>query len=374
MFRKTLMGDQTVFQNTQVFDTNFVPEQLMHRDTQMAELAFQLLPGMRGNRPLNTIIRGLPGTGKTTSVQALFAQVRENTQKLMPLKINCALASTKFNVLAAMYQKLSGQDPPETGTSFKTMLNAVATLIQQKECSVVVCLDDANYLVHEHTLNDVLYVLLRMHEMFNDIRLGVITICSDMTLDLKDAMDPRVLSTFLPTEIYYPPYGEDEMRDILAQRAKYGFYPGVLSPKMLDLVVERAFDTADIRVGIDLLFRAGMIAERHARAEITSDDIEQAFDTARFLHLDSAVSALKEDERFLLKQIAELTREGTDLTMKTVYDAIKDSMILGYSRFTQCVQKFETMRLLDVSYLQGRGKSRVISLRYDPGRVIEVCG
>jgi cell division control protein 6 len=121
MFRKSLIGDQTVFQNTQVFDTNFVPEQFLHRDTQMAELAFQMLPGMRGDRPLNTIIRGLLGTGKTTSVQALFAQIRENTRKLVPVMINCQVASTKFNVLAVMYHALSGQSTPETGTSSMAM-------------------------------------------------------------------------------------------------------------------------------------------------------------------------------------------------------------------------------------------------------------
>jgi cell division control protein 6 len=374
MIRKILMSDQTLFQNIQVFDTDFVPEQLMHRDTQMGELAFQMMPGMRGNHPLNTIIRGLPGTGKTTSVETLFTQIRENTKKLVPVMINCEVARTKFNVLSFIYQALSGQSPPETGTSVKRILNAVATIIQNKNCSVVVCLDDANYLVHERTFNDVLYMLLRMHEIYDNIHIGVIAISSDMTLDLKEAVDPRVFSTFQPTEIYYPPYSEDEMRDILSQRAKHGFYPRVLSPKMLDLVVERAFETADIRVGIDLLIRSGVNAERDARTEIIREDVEQAFDQSRFLHLNNAVCTLKDDERFLLKRIAELTQEGKDLTMKAVYDAIEKSMILGYSKFTRCVRKFDTMRILDVSYIPGRGRSRVISLRYEPRRVIEVCG
>ena len=59
------------------------PEQFEFRDAQMRELAFQIRPGLRGGRPLNTICKGLPGTGKTTSIRKLFAEIEETTKKLV---------------------------------------------------------------------------------------------------------------------------------------------------------------------------------------------------------------------------------------------------------------------------------------------------
>jgi cell division control protein 6 len=35
------------------------------------------------------------------------------------------------------------------------------------------------------------------------------------------------------------------------------------------------------------------------------------------------------------------------------------------------VQKFDAMRLLNLHYRQGRGRTRLISLRYDPDRVLK---
>jgi Cdc6-like AAA superfamily ATPase len=105
MTRKFLMADETVFQDFQVFETHFVPEQFVHRDAQMADLAFQMMPGMKGNRPLNTIIRGLPGTGKTTSVRTLFNEIEETTRKLVPVYVNCQTNQTKFAVLSEIYKK-----------------------------------------------------------------------------------------------------------------------------------------------------------------------------------------------------------------------------------------------------------------------------
>lgn len=187
------------------------PEHLTYRDTQLRELAYQA----QGHRPLNTIIRGLPGTGKTTYVKTLFSEIEDCTSRLVPVYVNCQHDRTKFAVFSAIYQKLSGQAPPATDTSVNRLLDAVVYIVKKRECVILVCLDDANYRVHENTFNDLLYVLLRLHESHKNVRTSVIAVSSDMTLDLRGAIDPRVFSVFQPTEVYFPPYSLAEMETIL---------------------------------------------------------------------------------------------------------------------------------------------------------------
>jgi cell division control protein 6 len=69
MKKSLLMWDETLFREPEVFELDYVPEQFQHREDQVKELAFQVRPGLKGARPLNTVCRGLPGTGKTTSVK-----------------------------------------------------------------------------------------------------------------------------------------------------------------------------------------------------------------------------------------------------------------------------------------------------------------
>lgn len=62
-------------------------------------------------------------------------------------------------------------------------------------------------------------------------------------------------SVFHSEEIQFPPYDEEEIRAILRERAKVGFYPGVLPVEMLDFIVAQTMRSGDLRVGLDLLRR-----------------------------------------------------------------------------------------------------------------------
>ncbi|MDK2973857.1 MAG: archaeal cell division control protein 6 [Methanofollis sp.] len=372
MKRDLLMWDETLFRDPEVFEIDYIPEQFNYRETQIQELAFQIKPGLRGGRPLNTICKGLPGTGKTTSVRKLFVQIEESTRKLIPVYINCQIDNTKFAIFAQIYQKLSGHLPPASGTSFKQIFDAVARILQKEETVLLVALDDANYLLYENEINKVLYALLRAHEAYPGTRIGVITIISDLSVDLSREVDPRVASVFRPTEIYFSPYSAGEIRHILTERALAGLYPGVLSDTMLDLVVEQTMKSGDLRVGIDLLKRATLDAEKDARRRIEEEDICRAYQVSKYLHLTFTLRTLKTEEKNLLGTIAEMSAGGEEMNAGEVYKRVKQKEKLGYTRFYEIVKKLDAMRLINLDYREGKGRTRVITLRYEPQRVLEL--
>jgi cell division control protein 6 len=371
MKKNLLMWEETLFRDPEVFEFDYVPEQFQFRDTQMRELAFQIRPGLRGGRPLNSICKGLPGTGKTTSVRKLFSEIEETTKKLVPVYINCQIDNTKFAIFSQIYRRLTGHLPPASGTSFKQLIDAIARILVKEELVLLVALDDANYLLYENEINKVLYTLLRAHEAYAGVRIGVIVIISDLDVDLVRAVDARVTSVFRPTEIYFPPYEPAEIREIIQVRVMQGLYPNVLSEEMLSLVIDQTQKSGDLRVGIDLLKRATMSAEHAARRSIERDDICGAYLISRYLHLRFTVKTLKDEEKKILRVLAETSQKEKEMNAGEVYKTITESVEIGYTRFYEVVKKLDALRLINLHYREGKGRTRVISLRYEPRSVLE---
>ncbi len=312
MTRHLLNWDETVFRDPEVFDPDFVPEQFNFREAQTRELAYQLRPGLQGARPLNTVCRGPPGTGKTTTVRKLFAEVEEATKDLVPIYVNCQIDNTTFGIISEVYDRLSGHLPRSAGTSTKQVFDAVARLLERDRRVLVVALDDANYLLFNNELNRVLYSLLRTHEVYPGTKIGVIVVLSDLSVNLPERLDARVQSIFRPGEVYFNPYTADEVRSILDERARQGFYPGVLPGDELDLVVDQTMKSGDLRVGIDLLKRAGIAAEMDGRRRIEEEDVCGAYATSRYLHLDAVIRTLRGEERTVLEGLARASAENDE--------------------------------------------------------------
>jgi cell division control protein 6 len=174
-----------------------------------------------------------------------------------------------------------------------------------------------------------------------------------------------------PTEIYFPPYTEEEIREILRERVQQGLYTGVLSQDMFDLVVEQTIESGDLRVGLDLLKRATLNAEHSARRSIERDDICKAYDISRYLHLSFTIRVLKPEEKQLLAEIAKMAEGEQEMNTGEVFNRIKDSLQIKYTKFYEMVRKFDAMRLINLHYRSGRGRTRLISLRYEPSKVLE---
>lgn len=368
------MWDETLFRDPMVFEIDFVPDEFLFREEQIADLAFQIQPGLRGGRPLNSLCRGPPGTGKTTTVRKLFEEIEGNTKKIVPVHINCQIDNTRFAILAKIYKRLAGHLPQASGTSFKQVYDAVCRLLLKDDLVLIVCLDDANYLLYENEINNVLYPLLRAHEVYETIRVSAIVIFSDMDINPETAFDARVASVFRPTEVFFSPYTAAEVEAILRMRVVQGFYPGVVSDEVLHLVVDQTMRAGDLRVGIDLLKRAGLLAERDARKLVVPDDVSQAYEVSQRFHLTSLVRSLKDDEKIVLSVIGLMSKDGVETSAGEVYSRVRETMSLGYTRYSEIIKKLDTIRIINLDYRAGRGRTRVITLRFDPETVLAEVG
>ncbi|WP_247010258.1 ORC1-type DNA replication protein [Halorientalis litorea] len=365
--------DESVFRNEHVFEIDYLPETFHHRETQMESLKYALRPAARGSRPLNVIARGPPGTGKTTGVQKLFSELRAEAPDVQAVRINCQVNSTRYSVFSQLFEGVFDYEPPSSGISFKRLFEQVTDRLVEDEEVLVVALDDVNYLFYENEASDTLYSLLRAHEEHAGAKIGVICISSDLDLDVIEELDGRVQSVFRPEEVYFPTYSEAEIADILGERVERGFHEGVVSAPVLDRVAALTAEAnGDLRVGIDLLRRAGLNAEMRAATEVSTEDVEDAYDKSKYVHLSRALRGLSDSEAALAAVIAEHSGEQAG----AVYEAFNDRTDLGYTRYSEIINKLDRLDIIDATYtdVEGRGRSRELALNYDAEAVLDRLG
>ena len=358
-----LLFDETIFKNIEAFNPDYVPENYIHRETQMESLAICLRPALRGGRPINTVVLGSPATGKTTAINKIFGMVENTSDKVVCVYVNCQLHTTRFNIFSQIYNKIFGHMPPETGVPFSRIYGSIMKHLQSENKSMVVALDDVSYLFHSKNANKIFYDILRAHEEFKGVTTGIFAILSD--IEFRYMLDKNVTSIFIPQEIIFEPYTTPEMFDILKDRIKAGFYPDVISDELMYQIAEHASSVGDLRMGIDLLRVSGNFAEADASRTIEEKHLKQALNNTSSANLKSTLKTLSNEDKILLKVIADYKTD--DLIAGDLYKKFNNMNSTSYASFDRKLNKLEFLRIIDTKFTgKGvKGNSRLVILRFD---------
>ncbi|MBO6104714.1 MAG: ORC1-type DNA replication protein [Methanobrevibacter sp.] len=358
-----LMGDETLFQNINAFNPDYMPENFNFRDSQMEGMAMCIRPAIQGGRPTNSVIMGSCATGKTTALKKVFELVEHTTDKVVCCYINCQLHTTRFGIFSQIHKKLFGHQPPETGVPFSRVYEKVMNKLSADNKALVVAFDDVNYLFQTQHANKIFYDILRAYEEFEGVRTGIFAIISD--LEFRYALDKNVNTVFIPQDITFQPYTYSEIFSILQDRARAGFYHGVISDEIIEEIANHTLEVGDLRVGIDLLRVCGNIAEANASRSITLEHVEEAVSKQGSINLMETINSLNDIERTLLRAVVD---SDEILTAGDLSKQFKEEAGVSYATFNRTLEKLEFLRLVDTKFTgKGvRGNSREIILRFSP--------
>jgi cell division control protein 6 len=89
--------------------------------------------------------------------------------------------------------------------------------------------------------------------------------------------------------------------------------------------------------------------------------------------LQARTARLSEDERILLRRIAETSLEAGDMTVGTVFEAAQDYHSIGRTACHEHLNALAKAGIIDLVPGTGRGRERAIWLRYDPDDVVATC-
>ncbi|MFH1788901.1 MAG: ORC1-type DNA replication protein [Candidatus Altiarchaeota archaeon] len=361
-----LLDEETLFKDETTLTPGYVPENILYRDEQLKALAYALKPGLRGVNPLNTLVYGPPGTGKTTAIKHVFEQVKESSGKLVTVYVNCEDANTRFSVFARIHERVFGTSPPDTGKPLESVKEKIFGKLAKEGKSLVVALDEIDQLFIKKNVDKILVDLLKAHTTYGYDKVGVIGALIDE--GVISQLDAKTRSVFNPERVFFQPYARREVYDILSERVRLSFYQGVFSDKVLDAVVDRTFSAGDLRVGIDLLRRSGLLAERDSVRKVELGHVEEAFEGgSQKVALRNTIRSLDDSEKKLLSFIASAGDESSG----SLYEAFRAKTGVGVRKYNEMVGKLEHLKLVDTHYVKGgRGRSRQVLLRFDAHDVL----
>lgn len=351
-----LMDDETLFRNENVFTPGYVPEELSHRDNELSEIALTIKPGIRGTNPVNALIYGPPGTGKTTAVKHVFGKLSESTKKITAVYINCEDFSTPYAVFARIYTIVLGITPPSTGKPIEDIKERIFAKLSKDNKALVVALDEIDRLLYEKNLDHVIVDLLKSHSTYGYDKVGIIGITTKD--EFLAYLDEKTRSVYNPNRIFFSKYSRAEIKDILSERVRLGLYDGVLKENLLEDIVDKVMlKDGDLRIGIDLIRRSALLAEKDASRTIKQEHIEKAYEALPKIERKEKISELSEDDKLLLKIISEHPGKNSG----HIFMLFRNETGAGVKRYNEAIAKLENMKLIKAEYREGgRGRTREI--------------
>ena len=359
-----LLYDQTIFKDITVFNPDYTPDKFDLRAPQMNSLALSIRPALKQGKPTNNLILGSCATGKTTTVRKIFSIIDSKySGEVVCVYINCQLHSTKFDIFSQIHKKLFGHAPPETGVPFARVYNNIMNELYDTDRTLIVALDDINYLFNKNMISKVFYDILRAYESFEGVRTGIFAVLSD--IEFRYVLDKNVGSIFNANEIVFKPYNYDEIFKILKERVSYGFFKEVIPDDLIEEIALRTYERGDIRLGIDLLRISGNYAEADASKRILSEHVNKAVKQLDPISLNYIIKNMSYEEQRLLNYIAIFNEDN--LTSGRIYKEYNRNKKIGYTTFNRLINKLEFLRLIDTKYTGSgvKGNSRFINLRFD---------
>ncbi len=340
MYLRRYLGEEGVIANPDVFDPDYLPEELPFREGQMGELAREITFFARGNAPTNVLLWGPPGTGKTATVRKMLREA----SAVFPLRtvyVNAWKQRSRLSVLSGVASSL-GIPVPLKGVSADLVLQRIEEFLEENRA--IIAVDEADRLVGRE---DVLYDLSRLGK--NAL---LITVANGR--DFLSLIDRRVVSSLFQAEVEYPPYTVPQLTEILRQRAEAGLYPGTYDDQVLRACAAVGYSRGgDARVAITCLFNAAKRAEAEGSRRITLE------------HVKAARAALPERTPLEphLSLIVRILREKGPLTTKEIYEEVRKSYNVTIRSIRNYVRELERLGLVKVSRAPRRGNVLVVEAK-----------
>jgi len=373
MFSDYIESD-SFFKNKDALTTNWKPENILHRDQQINDLASILAPSLRGDDPSNVFIYGSVGTGKTLITKHVTGELtsvaNDESVNLNVVYINCKMkkvADTEYRLLAKLAEQL-GDDVPSTGLPTDEVYNRFFNALQEQEGVVIIALDEIDALVKK-VGDEFLYNLTRINDDLDKTKVSIIGISND--LNFTEYMDSRVKSSLSEEEIIFPPYNAIELREILKERSSKGFIEGALKDGVISKCSALAAqEHGDARRALDLIRVAGELAERSSETEVLKKHVDKAQEKIERDRIVETVRSQPKHSKLVLYKILEMTQDEDDIATGDVYSEYKqlceniDVSKLTQRRVSGLISELDMLGVINAKVIsKGRyGRTRQISV------------
>ncbi len=371
------IGAGFVIKDPNPLDFDFIPETIVARELFQNQLATRFSSIDKIDSSCQAVITGPVGSGKTVLVKTFCRDLQRhliNKRNIIIAHVNCRNASTSTRVVQRILHAI---DPghPDRGLSIGELLLSLRKLTRRNSSHLLVILDEVDHMLRKSG-DDLLYQLLRIDEdQDGKGTLSLILISQEQVLDvLETAVISRMGKTNL---IRIPSYGEEELYQIVKQRADLSLNSGTCSDEILRLISQKAAPVGDARLVIELLKASAEACEirqdDHSLREISIDDVhyqdkELSVDIVNEI---DALQGLQAHAMLVLLAICRRLRNESSMIMgdvENIYAVVceeYDEKMKSHTTLWKYIKDFEHRQLIKTrisTITGGRGRTTHLSM------------
>lgn len=294
----------TIVADARVFQEDWIPSDMQHRDAELNLMASALQPVVEGDPANELLLTGPSGTGKTCSAKYLLGKLRERVLDIETQYVNCWSDYTRYRVL---FRILDGLDTAEALRN-RTSASALLERLRAVDQPVVVILDEVDQLAESA-------VLYELYELPHVEMVLIANGEAEVLAGVDDRLQSRLRTA---TTVSFDRYGTDALVEILEQRVRKGLQPDVVDRRELEAIARAADGNA--RNAIAVLRSAAQLAESRELDAITEDVVDDAVTDAQTRVRRTLLEKLNDHQRVLYDVIAD--REP--IAPGTLYDTYEE--------------------------------------------------
>lgn len=386
IFNQYLEKSNTIIKNKKILQSEYIPENLPHRDDKINEIAEILAPALQKDKPSNILIIGKTGTGKTAVMHYIGKELKKasrtiGTENCKFIYVNCEIVDTAYGILYNISNQII-LDParriPPTGWSMERIISEIAAILDEEDKVFIIVLDEIDRSIQKNG-DDIFYYLTTMNEILEKSKVTIVGITNNAKF--TEFLETKIKSRLSEEKIVFPPYNVEQLKDILYDRAKDAFEDGMLDVDVIPMCAAiSAQEMGDARKALDLLRKSADLAERNGDKMVTAAHVKSARDRIELDAMQEVVKTLTIQSKTVLLSIIINNENGmTFMTTGDVYSTYKlicDGMSLSVLTQRRVAGLISELDMLGVVHARvksfGRaGRTKEIELNL-PQKIVEV--
>ncbi|MDP4012529.1 MAG: AAA family ATPase [Candidatus Nanoarchaeia archaeon] len=335
IFKDILSNSESLFLNEDALDSDYTPPIIKYRENQQAYVANCIKPLLMGRSGKNLFISGSPGIGKTVAVTHILNELKNETEEIETIYINCWKKDTAYKVMLEICNQINYRFTQNRSTD--ELLQSITKILNKS--GVVIVLDEADKL----TENSVIYSLLE--DLYKKT---IILIANDKTW-LSD-LDERIRSRLMPEILEFNAYNAEETSGILKQRIEFALVPNILENEAFELISKKTYEARDIRSGLFLLKEAANSAESESSKRIRIAHANKAVEKLNEFHIKKSEEFTEEELKIL-----DFIKVNSGKAMGDIHKEYEKQSSMPYRTFFRKIKLLEKARRISL-HNEGIGK------------------
>ncbi|MGC9443527.1 MAG: Cdc6/Cdc18 family protein [Candidatus Methanospirareceae archaeon] len=355
-----------IFRAKEVLRPPYIPERIPHREEHIERLTSVLADAIRAGSPVNIVLFGPLGTGKTVTVKHVSRALERRANTVY---INSEIFDTPYRVVAYLARKFNKR-VPMIGWPAELLYAELKSAIDAEKQHVIVIVDEFEMLVRNG--DETFAYLMRLNSELKHAQVSFVCLADELSFSKFQNSKARSAASW--KGLRFLPYTTEELKDILYDRAQRAFVADALEESVIPLCAALANSgLGDAGYALELLLVSGEIAEQSGVKPVCADHVRYASEHITQIREAERITMLPVQQKLVLSAVLFLVRErrrgrfssGEVYTRYCELCAQMDLNALTQRRFSDFIAELAELELLTAEVVsRGRyGRSKVISLR-----------